>query len=167
MILMQSILLFQTHLLQLFNYKSRNYKPATIFPNFSFPSFPKTPQISLFVEPPFLNSFQFLPIEKKKEEETKQSLFPISLKSLSQIFPSPFIQTIQKKKNKSTNQSPSKEIPQTIQSASQFPPFHYVIIIPETTTPYFPPRSIRTGLLSLSISIAPETDDERRANIEA
>lgn len=117
MILMQSVLLFQTHLLQLFNYKSRNYKPATIFPNFSFPS-QNTPNLSFlkFLSIPFNR--------KKKEEETKQSLFPISLKPLSQIFPSPFIQTIQKKKNKSTNQSPSKEIPQTIQSAPQFPPFH-------------------------------------------
>lgn len=126
---------------------------------------PKIPQIS-----PFLNSFQFLSIEKKKGGRNKTKPFsniPKTPYIFSQIFPSPFIQTIQKKKNKSINQSPSKEIPQTIQSASQFPPFHYVIIIPETTTPYFPPRSIRTGLLSLSISIAPETDDERRANIEA
>ena len=115
---------------------------------------PKIPQIS-----PFLNSFQFLSIEKKKGGRNKTKPF-------SNIPKTPFPKR-EKKKNKSINQSPSKEIPQTIQSASQFPPFHYVIIIPETTTPYFPPRSIRTGLLSLSISIAPETDDERRANIEA
>lgn len=155
------MILMQTHPLQLFNYESRNYKPAIIFPNFFFFPSQNTSNLS------FLKFLSIPSNRKKKEEETKQSLFPISLKPRSQIFPSPFIQTIQKKKNKSTNQSPSKEIPQTIQSAPQFPPFHYVIIIPETTTPYFPPRPIRTGLLSLSISIAPETDDERRANIEA
>lgn len=123
---------------------------------------PKIPQIS-----PFLNSFQFLSIEKKKGGRNKTKPFSNIPKTPFPNISLPVHPNDPKKKNKSTNQSPSKEIPQTIQSAPQFPPFHYVIIIPETTTPYFPPRPIRTGLLSLSISIAPETDDERRANIEA
>lgn len=158
------MILMQTHPLQLFNYESRNYKPAIIFPNFFFFPSQNTPNLS------FLKFLSIPSNRKKKEEETKQSLFPISLKPriyFPKYFPPRSSKRSKKKKNKSTNQSPSKEIPQTIQSAPQFPPFHYVIIIPETTTPYFPPRPIRTGLLSLSISIAPETDDERRANIEA
>lgn len=107
------MILMQTHPLQLFNYESRNYKPAIIFPNFFFFPSQNTSNLS------FLKFLSIPSNRKKKEEETKQSLFPISLKPriyFPKYFPPRSSKRSKKKKiNQSINHLPKKSPKQSNQ----------------------------------------------------
>ena len=54
------MILMQTHPLQLFNYESRNYKPAIIFPNFFFFPSQNTSNLSFL-------KFLSIPFNRKKK----------------------------------------------------------------------------------------------------